>query len=113
MKKNIIIIALAFIANLANAQVYKTPSTVNMSKSYLPFNAATLDLNTQTLTVSVKFKTDIPYNISKISMIEIKGQKRYSIDTKEGGSFLAIVFNGELKELTEFAGKSVDWVLSE
>lgn len=111
MKSLISIIALLFITFSANAQSFKTPDCINMSKNYLPFNAAKLDLDANVLTISIKFKTDIPHNITTIRVSELKGQKKYFIDTVDG-VFICTIVGKEITELTAFAGKSVDWVLS-
>ena len=86
-----------------NAQVFKTPAVVNLSKDNgLGINAATIDLTNQKIHLAKLFESNWSHDILKAS--EING--RYTIIAEDKGGqkigYYAIVNGSEITEISQF-----------
>ena len=116
MKSIISIILFLVSLQTLKAQTFKTPSVVNMSKSYMPFNTATIDFATQKLTIGEFGKQSIGYTITNSPKYTPLVKKYYIECIGADGSFFAFsaeIANGEIVKIAMLDAKyKVDWVMS-
>ena len=99
---------------LASAQTFTTPDVVNMSKSYLTYNYAQVDLSEKKLKVGNKFS---PVELT-ITFVQKTNTKQYYIEaTNKNGEVSKYSFSVVDKVITKFAELNEDnledWALSQ
>jgi len=118
--KKIYLVSIVFLVCIAPtfSQVLSTPSKVNISKSYLPFNAVTVDVGALKITIGESFKKSTEYRIVKMQPAYSPSVKSYCVEAigSDGKSniFKISVSDKVIKRCAQLTDDyREDWVLSE